>query len=134
MSNTEIAKKAYEFFGSGDIAGLLNLYSDDVRWTTPKIENAVYSGSREGKEALVEFFDQLDQAEEFSQFEPKEFIAEGDKVVVLGEFTATVKATGKTYSAEWVHVTTFRDGKITEFQEFFDTGDANKAHLLHAAA
>ena len=134
MSNTEIAKKAYEFFGSGDIQGLLNLYSDDIKWTTPKIENAAYSGSREGKEALVEFFEKLAESEEFSQFEPKEFIAEGDKVVVLGEFAATVKATGNTYSAEWVHVTTFKDGKITEFQEYFDTGEANRAHLLHAAA
>jgi uncharacterized protein len=134
MSNAEIAKKAYEYFGSGDISSLLNLYSQDIKWTTPKIENAVFSGSRQGKDALVEFFEQLGEAEEFSRFEPKEFIAQGDKVVVLGEFTATVKATGNTYSAEWVHVTTFKDGKITEFQEYFDTGEANRAHLLHAAA
>ena len=134
MSNTEIAKKAYEYFGRGDIKNLLSLYSDDIKWTTPKIDNAVFSGSRQGKDALIEFFEQLDEAEEFSQFEPKEFIAQGDKVVILGEFTANVKNTGKTYSAEWVHVTTFKDGKITEFQEFFDTADANKAHLLHATA
>lgn len=134
MTNTEIAKKAYEYFGSGDIAGLVSLFSDDIKWTTPKIENAVYSGSRQGKDALFEFFEKLAEDEEFSQFEPKEFIAGDDKVVVLGEFTATVKTTGNTYSAEWVHVNTFKDGKITEFQEFFDTADANKAHLLHAAA
>ena len=134
MSNTEIARKCYEYFGRGDITSLLNLYSDDIRWTTPKIENAVFSGSRQGKDALVEFFEQLDKAEEFSRFEPKEFIAQGDKVVVLGEFTATVKDTGNTYSADWVHVTTFKEGKIIEFHEFFDTADANQAHLLHATA
>lgn len=134
MSNTEIAKQAYEYFGRGDIANLLDLYSDDVKWTTPKIDNAVFSGSRQGKDALIEFFEQLGEAEEFSRFQPKEFIAQGDKVVILGEFTATVKNTGKTYSADWVHVTTFKDGKITEFQEFFDTADANQAHLLHATA
>jgi len=134
MSNTEIVKKAYEFFGSGNIEGLLGLYADDIRWNTPKIDNAVYSGSREGKEALTEFFQLLGESEDFSEFVPSEFIAEGDKVVVLGKLTATVKATGKTYSTEWAHITTLSDGKITGFQEFLDTAEANKAHQLHAAA
>jgi uncharacterized protein len=134
MSNTDIVRKAYECFGKGDIDGLLALYSEDIKWTTPKIDNAVYSGSRKGKEALAEFFDKLGDSEDFSNFEPKEFIAEGDKVVVIGEFAATVKATGNTYSAEWVHVSTVKDGKIAEFQEYFDTAEANKAHQLHAVA
>lgn len=134
MSNTEIVKKAYEFFGSGNIDGLLSLYADDIKWNTPKIDNAVYSGSREGKEALTEFFQLLGESEDFSEFTPIEFIAEGDKVVVLGKLTATVKATGKTYSTDWVHITTLRDGKIAGFQEFLDSAEANRAHQLHASA
>ena len=47
MNNTEIVKNAYECFGSGNIQGLLELYSDDVSWITPKIDNAVYSGARQ---------------------------------------------------------------------------------------
>ena len=134
MSNTEIVKKAYECFGKGDVVGLLELYSEDVSWTTPKVDNAVYSGARTGKADVAEFFQLLNESEEFSEFEPTEFIAEGDKVVVLGKFTATIKATGKTFSSEWVHVTTVMDGKITGFQEFFDTAAANEAHQLHAVA
>ena len=134
MNNTEIVQKAYECFGTGDIPGLLELYSDDISWTTPTIDNAVHAGSRKGKEALAEFFELMDASEEFSEFAPAEFIAQGDRVVVLGSLTATVKATGKTYSTDWVHICTVKDGKITTFLEFFDTALANQAHQLHAAA
>lgn len=134
MNNTELVKKAYDCFGNGDIPGLLELYSDDISWTTPKVDNAVYSGSRTGKDALVEFFQLLGEAEEFSNFVPTEFIAEGDRVVVLGTLTATIKATGKSFSSDWVHICTVKNGKITSFLEFFDTAAANKAHQLHAAA
>lgn len=134
MNNTEIAKKAYACFGSGDIEGLMELYSDDVLWDTPQVDNAAYSGARQGKEAVSEFFELLAKSETFTQFEPMEFIAEGDKVVVLGKSEANVIATGKTFSTEWVHITTITDGKITAFKEFFDTAAANHAHQLHAAA
>ena len=61
----------------------MNLYSDDISWEIPKIDNAVYSGARRGKDAVSEFFELLAKSETFNQFEPTEFIAEGDKVVVL---------------------------------------------------
>ena len=134
MNNTEIVKKGYECFGNGDIDGLMELYSDDISWETPKIDNAAYSGARKGKEAVLEFFGMLADSESFTKFEPTEFIAEGDKVVVLGNFEATVTATGKTFSTDWVHVMTVEDGKVTGFKEFFDTAAANFAHQLHATA
>lgn len=134
MENTEIVKKAYEYFANGDVAGLLELYTDDIKWQTPIVENAAYSGAREGKNAVAEFFEQLGASEEFSHFAPTEFIAQGDRVVVLGETTATVKATGHSFSTEWVHICTVRDGKISSFKEFFDNAAANQAFLLTAAA
>jgi ketosteroid isomerase-like protein len=76
----------------------------------------------------------LAESETFTKFEPTEYIAEGDKVVVLGEFDVNVTATGKSYSSDWVHVMTVKDGKVTAFREYFDTAAANHAHQLHAAA
>ena len=134
MNNTEIVKKGYECFGSGDIEGLLALYSDDISWDTPKVDNAAYSGARKGKDAVAEFFELLAGSNSFTKFEPTEFIAEGDKVVVLGNFEATVTATNKTFATDWVHVMTVQDGKVTAFREYFDTAAANQAHQLHAVA
>ena len=134
MNNTEIVKKAYGCFGSGDMEGLLECFSDDISWETPKVDNAAYSGARRGKEAVGEFFGLLTESETFAEFKPTEFIAEGDKVVVVGRSEANVIATGKTFSTEWVHVMTVQDGKVTGFKEFFDTAAANQAHQLHVVA
>jgi uncharacterized protein len=134
MNNTELVKKIYECFGSGDVEGMLERFSDDISWETPKVDNAAYSGARLGKEAVGEFFGMLAESETFTKFEPTEFIAEGDKVVVLGRSEANVTATGKTFSTEWVHVMNVGDGKVTAFKEFFDTAAANQAHQLHAVA
>jgi ketosteroid isomerase-like protein len=75
----------------------------------------------------------LTEAENITRFEPLEFIAEGDKVVVLGESAATVNATGKSYETDWVHVFHLQDGKVTEFVEFFDNAAANRAFQRTAA-
>lgn len=127
VTNTEIIQKGYENFGSGNIPGLLELFAENIGWEVPEIENAPFSGSREGIEAVGKFFEQLVEAEDITRFEPLEFIAQNDKVVVLGESAATVKATGRSYETDWVHVFTVHDGKIINFHEFFDNAAATKA-------
>jgi len=134
MTNTEIVQKGYECFATGDIDGLLTLFSDDIKWTIPEIENAPFAGSRTGTASVAQFFTQLGEAEDIARFEPLEFIAEGDKVVVLGESEATVRATGKTYQTDWVHVFHLQNGKVAEFTEFFDNAAATRAFQKSAAA
>lgn len=134
MNNTEIVQKGYECFGSGDIPGLLDLFVDDIKWTIPEIDNAPFAGARQGKASVAEFFTQLSTAEDITEFTPTEFIAQNDKVVVLGKSTATVRATGKTYSTGWAHIFTVKDGKITNFLEFFDNAAATRAFTKTAAA
>jgi ketosteroid isomerase-like protein len=133
-NNLEIVESGYDKFGSGDVDGLLKLCSDDIQWTVPEIENAPFAGSREGVAKVGEFFQQLSAAEDITHFEPTEFIASDDRVVVLGTSTATVRETGRTYSTDWVHVFRLADGKITEFTEFFDNAAATRAFQKSAAA
>lgn len=133
-TNTQIIRDAYEKFGSGDVPGLLSLFADDIDWATPHIENAPFSGNRLGLEEVGEFFKLLGEAEDIAFFEPDEFIAQGDKVVVLGSSKATVKSTSRSYETDWVHVFTVKDGKVTNFAEFFDTAAATKAFQKATAA
>ena len=134
MNNIEIVQKAYQCFISRDIPGLLGLFSDDIGWKTPVVENAAYYGPRTGLVAVREFFALLDVNEDITDFLPKEFIAEKDKVVVLGARTSTVKPTGKTLSIDWVHIFTVNDEKITNFLEFFDNVAVARAFLKAANA
>ncbi len=126
-ANTETIRICYEKFARGDIAGLLEHLSEDVDFTVPEIENAPHGGIWHGREAVKEFFEVLNHAEEITDFEAREFIARGDRVVVLGRSTSTVKATGRHYSTQWVHVHTLKNNLIISFMEFFDTAAALRA-------
>ena len=134
ITNVEIIQQAYEKFGSGDVPGLLALMAADIRWTVPEIENAPFAGSRNGVEKVAEFFKELVEAEDITRFEPLEFIAQNDRVVVLGESAATVRGTDRSYETNWVHVFSVRDGKVTEFTEFFDNAAATRAFQKTATA
>lgn len=127
MSNIEIAQEAYAKFANGDIAGLIALCSDDVHWQTPEIENADFGGKWRGHEEVKKFFATLAAEEEITDFQPLDFMADGDKVVVLGTSASTVRETGKSYHTEWVHIFTVKNGQIVSFIEFFDNAAATRA-------
>ena len=127
QENTRIVQQAYENFKNGDLRALLDLYSDDIDWRLPEIENMPFFGKRKGREETAEFFQSLAEAQDVLTFNPQEFIAQGDKVVVLGNYSWRVKATGREYSSDWAHVVTIRDGKIVGFQEYMDTAVAAAA-------
>jgi len=52
---------------------------------------------------------------------PPEFVAQGDRVLVIGVATGKIKATNKAFKDEWVFDITVRDGKLTRIQEYIDT-------------
>jgi uncharacterized protein len=55
-------------------------------------------------------------------------VAQGDKVVALGNYAWRVKSTGLEYETDFVHVFTVRDGKVTRYQEFMDTAVVGGAY------
>ncbi len=134
QENTKIVRQTYELFKSGDIETLLSMYSDDVSWELPEVENTPFGGKLSGREEVARFFAELDKYEENLTFERTDFIAQGDKVVVLGNFTWRVKSTKKEYASGFAHVVTVRDGKIVGFVEYMDTAARSKAHTAAQTA
>jgi ketosteroid isomerase-like protein len=64
---------------------------------------------------------------------PQEFIAQDNKVVVLGHYVWEIKSTGMQYDSDWTHIFTIRDGMIAGFREFLDSHKAKTAYQsLHA--
>ena len=120
QQNLDIVGQGYAAFGRGDIQGLLNLLDPQVTWTTPGGADVPFAGTRRGPAAVGEFFATLTSTLEITRFEPRDFLAQGDKVVVLGDDTSTVKGTGRSIDFRWVHVFTVRDGKIVAFEEIGD--------------
>ena len=119
--NIKVVQDCYDAFGRGDIPALLNVLADDVDWYLPGQSEVPHAGRYTGPAGVGDFFGKLDATMEFETFDIRQFLGNGDTVVVLGYEKAKVKATGKTQEAEWVHVLTVRDGKIASFREYVDT-------------
>ena len=131
---SKVVQQAYDNFKSGDIQSLLGLVSDNVEWQLPDIANVPYSGRRSGRESVAEFFALVGANQEAIEFEPREFIEQGDRVVALGHFKWHILSTGRDYESDFVHVFTIRDGQIVAFREHFDTALASAAFQKAASA
>jgi ketosteroid isomerase-like protein len=125
--NTKLVQDAYAAFGRGDIPALLALLDPGVEWTAIVGSRIPTSGTRHGRDGVSEFFQQLGASIDFERFEPREFIAQGDKVVTLGHYTGRSKATGRSFASDWVMIFTVRNGLLTRFMEFADSAGINQA-------
>ena len=133
--NLDVIRRGYDAFGRGDINALLDLFDDQIQWVTPGPAELATSGRRTGRQEVAGFFASVNEIFDIQRFEPGEFIAQGDRIVVLGNETARVRATGKVLELDWVHVFAMRNGKVVAFQEFFDTAAVVAAiSAAHAAA
>lgn len=119
--NPQVIKQIYEAFGRGDIAFVLNVLADDVVFSHPRPDHIPWGGVRRGKRAAAEFFAALAAGVDIEKFEVREFVADNDKVVVLGWERMRVKATGRRYETNWVHVWAVKNGKVTGFEDYNDT-------------
>jgi len=128
-SNTQVIQEAYAAFGRADIGALLERIDDNAVWNGVYGTNATVpmAGERRGKAAIAEFFRLVAEHVNFSVFEPKEFVAAGDKVVTLGHYAATTSA-GGSFESDFVMVFTLRNAKVVRFQEFSDSAAINAAY------
>ena len=115
--NTRLAQSVYEAFGRGDTPALAEVMADDIEWVNPgDPDDDPNAGTFNGKEAVLGWFGGLGSSLDFTTFEPREFIAQNDKVVSLVYAEATVRKTGRAVVNHEAHVWTFRDGKLSQFR------------------
>ena len=127
--NVQLVQQAYEAFKRADIAGVLQTLDENAEWLIPGPGEIIpFAGTRRGPQQVGEFFSILAGTQTAELFEPREFIASQDKVVVLGTQRWRVNSTGITYEDDWAHVFTIQNGKITRFQEYHDTAAEAAAH------
>jgi ketosteroid isomerase-like protein len=121
QQNLRVVNLGYEAYGRGDLDALLGLFDEDIEWVSPGPPELATSGRRRGLAQVAEFFRSVNELFEFERFEPSTFVADADRVIVLGEYTGRFKPTGAVISEPWAHAFTLRDGKIIRFQEYTDT-------------
>ncbi len=125
--HVQIVLQLYEAFRRGDVSGIVALLSPDVEWSEPENPFNPAAGTRRGEAGFLEWLRVGHEAEEILVLEPRQILSNPDSVAVVGHSKCLAKPTGRTYDTDFVHVVTFRDGKIVRFQEFFDTFAAAEA-------
>jgi ketosteroid isomerase-like protein len=104
----------------------LDLMADDVRMRSVS-EGAGgmdFTRPSSGRAGAEKYFAGLVADWELIRFTADEFIAQGDRVVVLSLVAFRHRGTGKVAESPKADVFRFRDGKVVEFFEFFDTAAA----------
>ncbi len=120
-ANVRVVQSVYESFGRGDVPAILDHLSEDVVWIHVGAPKVPYGRTYRGPQDVANFFKDLDTAVQFTAFEPKDFISEGDVVVALGSYKSQGRATGKSSDGDWAMVWHFKEGKVFHYQAYIDT-------------
>jgi ketosteroid isomerase-like protein len=117
QANKEAAEAGYRAFAQGDAAAAMKDMDDRVEWQARG--NSSITGTYNGKQEIGELWSKM--GEKGLKTEPRDFIADGDKVVVL----TTVTLDGE--SSESADVLTYNEeGKMIAFEQFGDPAVADR--------
>lgn len=132
-SEIQVVQQLYAALGKGDIPTVMSLLAEDVLWEMPHPREQVpFGGIWKGIEEVKQFFMTTHDCAQFKQVQLQEYIAQGDKVVVIGHNKVMAKPTGKEYENDFVAVWTVQGGKIKEMRDFMDTVQAIEAFQTDA--
>lgn len=118
--NIQIVKDIFAAIGSGDKQGLLALVAEDIEWVIPG-EDWPLAGTHRGHAGLAKVLQKASEEVEMTYPKPPEFVAQGDRVLVVGVATGKIKATNRTFKDDWVFAITVRNGKLANIREYIDT-------------
>jgi len=132
QQNVEVVKNFLAALGHRDKQGLLALSAEDMEWIIPG-ENWPLAGTHRGHAGLEALLQRANETVETSYPEPPEFIAQGDRVLIIGFATGRIKATKRTFEDHWIFAITVRNGKVTNIREYIDTQALARASEMDAS-
>jgi hypothetical protein len=129
--NVQTVKDFFAAIGRGDREGLLALVAEDVEWIIPG-EAWPLAGMRRGHAGLADLLETASKSLETST-QPREYVAQRDRVLVVGFARGRILATNKTFEDDWIFAITVRNGKLTNIREYLDTQALARASEMDAS-
>ena len=128
-TNVALLKDAYQRWHdtkAGCVDHWLNLMTDDVQFRSLAAGAVEMQFTRPScsKDDVKQYFAGLTNEWEMIYYRVDEYIAQSDRVVALGQVSFKHKKSGKILVTPKADFHKFRDGKICEFFEFYDTAQA----------
>lgn len=126
--NVQIVQSFFESFVSGNVlSGVDRLFAPDAEYVNISAQpqatrDAIpWSGSSRGREQIKQAFSLLSSSYEFVDFDPQQYIAQGDSVAVFGHFAFRALPTGTLVESDWAMNYSLRDGYITRYHFYENT-------------
>jgi uncharacterized protein len=132
-NNVEILKPIYQRWSDSKGASVdewMKLCADNIAFGSlaqGAPEGARYLTAYDNRAALKEYFSGLARDWDMLEWRTDQFIAQGDRVVVLVHCKWRYKKTGKVVSTPKADVWRFANGKAVEFFEYYDTAQVHAA-------
>ncbi len=128
LENIQVIQELYAALWQGDVEGILALLAEDVDWQyVGQREDIPFAGRWRGRQGMITFLNNLAESTQAGMSDPDEVMVCGEHVLTTGRRQGKVKATGRAFEADWVHLFTVRNGRIVRFREFSDTAAIAKA-------
>ena len=132
QENVQIVKDFFAAMGSYNEQDLLALAAEDIEWIIPG-EGWPLAGTYRGHAELAAVLQKASEEVETTYPTPPEFVAQGDRVLVIGVATGKIKATNKPFKDDWIFAITVRNGKVTNIREYVDTQALARASEMDAS-
>ncbi len=130
--NVETVKNFFAALGGYNRQDLLALVAKDIEWIIPG-EDWPLAGTHRGHAELAALLQKASDEVETTYPKPPEFVAQGDRVLVVGVATGKIKATNRTFKDDWVFAITVLNGKVTKIRENIDTQALARASEMDAS-
>jgi ketosteroid isomerase-like protein len=130
--NVAILKEGYKHWRDskgGSVDHWMSICAENIKFGSlaqgrPKVE---YLTSYSSRTELGRYFEGLNRDWEMIEYKAEEFVAQGDRVIMLGHCSWRHRQSGKVVSTPKADTWRFANGKAVEFYEFFDTAQLQAA-------
>jgi ketosteroid isomerase-like protein len=118
--NVQVVKDFFAAIGDGDKQGLLALVAEDIEWIIPG-EDWPLAGTHRAHAGVEDVLRKASEEIEMAYPKPPDFVAQGDRVLVVGVAVGKIKATNRPFKDDWVFDITVQNGKLKKIREYIDT-------------
>ena len=130
--NVQLVKNFFAAMGSSNARDLRALAAENIEWIIPG-EGWPLAGTHRGHAGLMAVRQKASEEVEMTYPGPPEYVAQGDRVLVIGSATGKIKATNKPFKDDWVFAITVRSGKVANIREYIDTQALARAAQVEAS-
>jgi len=122
QENVDKARDFIEAYNRRDFDAAVESFDPEIEWVLPEGQS---SDSGRGPEAIMQFWEGLDETFDELQLLPQEFVDAGDHVATRLRHYGRGKRSGLEMDEEMYHqVVTFRAGKMVRIEYFVDWPEA----------